>query len=167
MKWIGDQSAHLSFDDKLRGLTWLHSINPRTQKLNITKMATVSASSTLHSSYIVKPRTYRPISSRSFAISMRTHQFQTRLTLKSDGRKSGFEGMRRLRSGEEEGNLVTEQETEGVQEQEQGEDTVVASEEQQPVLVPVSPSDRLIMHLQVPCSVLCLSLSYVSCKFLL
>ncbi|KAJ0041884.1 hypothetical protein Pint_19391 [Pistacia integerrima] len=113
-------------------------------------MATVSAFSTLHSSYIVKPRTYRPSSSRSFAISMRTHQFQTKLTLKSDGRKAGFEEMRRLRSGEEEGTLVTEQETEGVQEQEQGEgeDTVVAAEEQQPVAVPVSPSDKVTMHFQ-------------------
>ncbi|KAJ0099285.1 hypothetical protein Patl1_22021 [Pistacia atlantica] len=141
---------HLSFTDKLRRVTWLHSPNPRIPKLNITKMATVSAFSTLHSSYIVKPRTYRPSSSRSFAISMRTHQFQTKLTLKSDGRKSGFEGMRRLRLGEEEGTLVTEQETEGVQEQEQGEgeDTVVAAEEQQPVAVPVSPSDKVTMHFQ-------------------
>lgn len=75
--------------------------------------------------------------------------------------------MRSLRSGEEEGALVTEQESEAVPEQEQGEETVVASEEQQPVAVPVSPSDKLTMYFQVPCSVLCLSLSYVSFKFLL
>lgn len=130
-------------------------------------MATVSASSALHSSFIAKPRTYRPTSTRFFTIPMRIHQFQTKLTLKSGNRKWGFNGMRSLRSGEEEGALVTEQESEAVPEQEQGEETVVASEEQQPVAVPVSPSDKLTMYFQVPCSVLCLSLSYVSFKFLL
>lgn len=127
-------------------------------------MATVLASSTLHSSYIAKPRTCTPISFPSLAIPTVTYKFQTKLTLKRHNRKWVFGGMRRLRSGEEEGTLVTEQEI-GVQEQ--GEDTVVASEERPPVAVPVSPSDKLTMHFQVPCSVLCLSLCFVSVKFLL
>ncbi|KAK9194720.1 hypothetical protein WN944_005427 [Citrus x changshan-huyou] len=65
---------------------------------------------------------------------------QIKLALKNKKQKWGFNGMRVLRSSEEE-TLITEQEPEAVEE-------TVAADEQQPVAVPVSPSDKLTMYFQ-------------------
>lgn len=77
----------------------------------------------------------------SLTIPIRTLNFQTKLTLKNINQKWGFNGMRVLKSSEEE-TLVTEPETEAVEE-------TLAVDEQQPVAVPVSPSDKLTMYFQV------------------
>lgn len=77
----------------------------------------------------------------SLTIPIRTFDFQIKLALKNKKQKWGFNGMRVLRSSEEE-TLITEQEPEAVEE-------TVAADEQQPVAVPVSPSDKLTMYFQV------------------
>lgn len=104
-------------------------------------MATVSLSSTLYSTYRTKLHTSKVMPSCSLTIPIRTFNFQIKLALKNKKQKWGFNGMRVLRSSEEE-TLITEQETEAVEE-------TVAADEQQPVAVPVSPSDKLTMYFQV------------------
>lgn len=104
-------------------------------------MATVSLSSTLYSTYRTKLHTSKVTPSCSLTIPIRTFNFQINLALKNEKQKWGFNGMRVLRSSEEE-TLVTEQEPEAVEE-------TVAADEQQPVAVPVSPSDKLTMYFQV------------------
>ncbi|KDO72384.1 hypothetical protein CISIN_1g030077mg [Citrus sinensis] len=103
-------------------------------------MATVSLSSTLYSTYRTKLHTSKVMPSCSLTIPIRTFNFQIKLALKNKKQKWGFNGMRVLRSSEEE-TLITEQETEAVEE-------TVAADEQQPVAVPVSPSDKLTMYFQ-------------------
>lgn len=103
-------------------------------------MATVSLSSTLYSTYRTKLHTSKVMPSCSLTIPIRTFDFQIKLALKNKKQKWGFNGMRVLRSSEEE-TLITEQETEAVEE-------TVAADEQQPVAVPVSPSDKLTMYFQ-------------------
>lgn len=104
-------------------------------------MATVSLSSTLYSTYRTKLHTSKVMPSCSLTIPIRTFNFQIKLALKNKKQKWGFNGMRVLRSSEEE-TLITEQEPEAVEE-------AVAADEQQPVAVPVSPSDKLTMYFQV------------------
>lgn len=104
-------------------------------------MAAVSLSSMLHTTYRTKLHTCMIVPLHSLTIPMRNFHFQTKLTLQSGKKKWGCSGMRILRSAEEE-TVVTEQENEA------GEETV-AAEEQQPVSVPVSPSDKLTMYFQV------------------
>ncbi|KAL5740192.1 hypothetical protein ACOSQ2_029372 [Xanthoceras sorbifolium] len=105
-------------------------------------MATISAFSTLN--LICRPSSYisQIVPSRSLALPRRGFHFQADLGLKCDQKKRGFVGLRILRSSEE-GTLVTETET--TQESEGGQEETMASDEQQPVAVPVSASDKLTM----------------------
>ncbi|KAK1563523.1 hypothetical protein Q3G72_028736 [Acer saccharum] len=111
-------------------------------------MATISAFSSLNSICRPKYQISQIVPCHSLTLPRKSFHFHTELRLKCDHKKRGFGGLRILRSSEEEA-LVTETEPETEQENEQGglEETV-ASDEQQPVAVPVSASDKLTMFFQ-------------------
>ncbi|KAK2647551.1 hypothetical protein Ddye_015040 [Dipteronia dyeriana] len=109
-------------------------------------MATISAFSSLNLICRPKYQISSIVPCHSLTLPRKSFHFQTELRLKCDQKKRGFGGLRILRSSEEE-TLVTETET-GQESEEGGQEETVASDEQQPVAVPVSTSDKLTMFFQ-------------------
>ncbi|KAI9153996.1 hypothetical protein LWI28_019533 [Acer negundo] len=107
-------------------------------------MATISSFSSLNLICRPKYQISQIVPCHSLTLPRKSFQFQTELRLKCDQKKRGFGGLRILRSSEEE-TLVTETEQES---EEGGQEESVASDEQQPVAVPVSALDKLTMFFQ-------------------